>query len=334
MSLPAHPPETRKRALTLLAEPGASLRSVARETGVSVDALRRWAAAAGIKMTSKGGRPPKEKTMKTEERVTKEILATIRRVGAEVRAGEIQTPQVGSKVRDKDGRHGEIVGTTAAPDGDCMAIKFADGVRYEITIHDGTGAPDPLRCEWESEPGDWERLIITEAEMEAMFGDLMNAAKLAAGEHPMLRGPGALGHRLSCRAVHRGLPALGRGGERETGSRRRPLAGGDARGGQRQGAHPEGDERRQGDTLPASRRGSRGLAMNAEELQAILKRYRAQERRRRSGHAPDAQAGHRDLGAVLGLLREFRDKPCRCIPGLLADHIPGCPVPTLKALDA
>lgn len=57
MSLPAHPPETRKRALTLLAEPGASLRSVARETGVSVDALRRWAAAAGIKMTSKGGRP-------------------------------------------------------------------------------------------------------------------------------------------------------------------------------------------------------------------------------------------------------------------------------------
>lgn len=62
MTLPAYPDKTRERALTLLAEPGATLRAVAKETGVSVTNLRRWAAAAGITMASKGGRPPKRPT--------------------------------------------------------------------------------------------------------------------------------------------------------------------------------------------------------------------------------------------------------------------------------
>lgn len=62
MTLPAHPKETREQALALLAQPGATLRGVSRETGISADTLARWARQAGIPMeNNKGGRPPKEK---------------------------------------------------------------------------------------------------------------------------------------------------------------------------------------------------------------------------------------------------------------------------------
>ena len=127
--------------------------------------------------------------MKAEERVTKEILATIQRVGAEVRAGEIRSPQVGTAIRADGGRQGEIVEIVAASDSDKIVVQFATGEHHEVVVHDGDGEPDPLHCEWEREPGEWDRLLITDAEMEAMLGGFMNAAKRAAGERPAVRGP-------------------------------------------------------------------------------------------------------------------------------------------------
>lgn len=81
--------------------------------------------------------------------------------------------------------------------------------------------------------------------------------------------------------------------------------------------------------------------MTAEDLRSIAKEHEKQERRRRSGHAPDAHKVHEDRGALLGLLRglsrhiaESRERQGRCpicemTPGADEDW---CPAPLLESL--